>query len=97
MSKAKQQRRGRRAGVLDPDRLYSRHALQNQIGLSSAAIQELRLAGATPRLVGHEHWYEGAEIIDWIRRQKPAPSPAKHEVECEVSTLAGGNTEAHFE
>lgn len=55
-------------GILDANRLYSTRALR-EIGFGRQTLTEARKSGVVrPYLVGRNHWYEGRELIEWIRQ-----------------------------
>lgn len=53
-------------GVIDPTRMYSTEALR-KVGIGRGLLMEARAAGVQPHDVNGACWYQGVEIIEWIK------------------------------
>ena len=57
----------KRLGMIDRQRIYNAAKL-NELGIGQIKLAEARKSGiVAPFKVGGDYWYDGGEIIDWIK------------------------------
>lgn len=64
-------------GVIDPSKLYTTRACSRDLGLGRELLRKARQEGVKARRLGHENWYSGKELADWILSQPEAEFPGK--------------------
>jgi hypothetical protein len=59
-----------RRGVIDPNLLYTTEGLMIEGRMKRKGITEMRQKGGVkPFPVGAQHYYDGAEVAAWIKKQ----------------------------
>lgn len=62
-------KRPKKTCVIDAYAMYSTSAL-GLVGIGRKLVSQMREDGLKPFVVGNNRFYDGAEVIDWIKKHK---------------------------
>jgi len=79
----------RRDGYIDARRLYTADGVNQATGLSTIALDKGRQAGALhPIYLANRYWYDGSELIAWIKQLGQPAKQLKREAEALLDEVA---------
>lgn len=79
----------RRDGYIDARRLYTAEGVNQATGLSHIQLDEGRQAGVlNPINLGNRYWYDGSELIAWIKQCGQPARQRKREAEALLDEVA---------